>query len=72
MADSRSHLAAVSLNHLPADLRVPAGLGTVGAAFARSWLPRRLRACPSAGLDGWPQSAQADGPCQSLYPDEAM
>ncbi len=43
--------------------QVPAGLGTVGAV-ARSWLPRRLRACPSAGLDGCASTAKRPMNCQ--------
>ncbi len=35
-------------------------------------LPRRLRACPSAGLDGCRQVASDFENCQSLYADEAM
>ena len=38
-------------NHLSADTGVPAGFGTY-TTLARRWLPRLLRACPSAGLDG--------------------
>src|SRR5690606_29580125 len=61
--DRESHRIAVDVrpavgeairNHLPVDAQVPAGLGT---ATAGAWapairLPRLLRACPSAGLDG--------------------
>ena len=63
-------------NHLPVDAQVPAGFGTArerAACAARSIrLPRRLRACPSAGLDGCGQSGHAHGACQSLYADEAI
>ena len=38
--------------------RVPAGFGTNDHRLRMSRLPRRLRACPSAGLDGWPQAAR--------------
>src|SRR5690606_36836424 len=35
-------------------------------------LPRLLRACPSAGLDGAAQVASARTACQSLHADEAI
>ena len=55
-----SVLSRTCLNHLPVDLRSPQDLAPLEWAVAHSRLPRRLRACPSAGLDGclakWPDA----------------